>query len=465
MTPQKHNFPHWFFALYLLLLCWAPLPWGSDSGWALNLLSFSCFCLLALTVPLAFINDIDLAAKLKPYWWPLFLLGFVALWVSLQAIPLPDAVLELLSPATVDFNNLTGSELSTLSWEPGATQSQAVFSWALWTIFMLTVLLVDSPARARLLMSVIVFCGLFQALYGSFMTLSGIEYGFLEPKIRFEGVATGTFVSRNHLAGYLEMSLAVGIGLLVAQLNSKGSQGWRERLRRGIDTLLGPKMRLRIYLALMVIALVLTRSRMGNTAFFISLPLCGFLMMALQRRFHKGAIILFVSLILIDTLIVGQWFGFEEVAERLQQTSAESESRDEVIQDVQPMLQNHWLAGIGVGSFGSAYSLYKSPEVDIFAYLHMHNDYLEFALTLGMIGFIPLALLVLFSLYSSIQTLWKRHDQLAIGLAFAALMGMISLLIHSAVDLNLQIPSNGMLFVILLALACCARKLPREKQG
>lgn len=418
-----------------------------------------------LTLLAGILKNIDLLNKLRPYRWPLLLLGVVAVWITIQSVPLPLNVLQTLSPITVFYYTQVGLEPATISMEPGVTQMQAVFTCALWCMFALTVLLVDSAARVRTLMLVIVISGVSQALYGSFMTLSGLEYGFLEAKTTMRGVATGTYISRNHLAGYLEMCLAVGIGLLVSQLNKGGSRGWRDQLRRGIDTLLGPKMRLRIYLALMVIALVLTRSRMGNTAFFIALPLCGFLMMALQRKFNKGAIILFVSLILVDTLIVGQWFGFEEVAQRLQATSAETESRTEVNRDIIPMWQNHYLAGVGAGAFGGSYSLYKSPEVRIFNFLHAHNDYLELAITLGLIGFIPLCLLVLLALFRAVKTLYKRHDQLSIGLAFAALMGMVSLLIHSAVDFNLHIPANSLLFVVLLALAFLSLNLPREKHS
>ena len=79
------------------------------------------------------------------------------------------------------------------------------------------------------------------------------------------------------------MALAIGIGMLIAQLHQSGAESWREFVRRSVDTVLSRKFRLRLYLALMVIALVLTRSRMGNTAFFSSLLLCGLLGMVLQR--------------------------------------------------------------------------------------------------------------------------------------------------------------------------------------
>jgi hypothetical protein len=41
-------------------------------------------------------------------------------------------------------------------------------------------------------------------------------------------------------------------------------------------------------------------------------------------------------------------------------------------------------------------------------------------------------------------------------MGFAGFMGMLSLLIHSAVDFNLQIPANAMLFIAMLALPTIA---------
>jgi len=49
--------------------------------------------------------------------------------------------------------------------------------------------------------------GTFQAVFG---TLGAISEGTS---------ASGTFINRNHLAGYLEMTLAVGIGLLIADFS------------------------------------------------------------------------------------------------------------------------------------------------------------------------------------------------------------------------------------------------------
>ena len=43
-------------------------------------------------------------------------------------------------------------------------------------------------------------------------------------------------------------------------------------------------------------------------------------------------------------------------------------------------------------------------------------------------------------------------DPLMRGMAFACVMGVTAILIHSWVDFNLQIPANAVLFMVLLAL-------------
>jgi putative inorganic carbon (HCO3(-)) transporter len=126
-------------------------------------------------------------------------------------------------------------------------------------------------------------------------------------------------------------------------------------------------------------------------------------------------------------------------------------------------LQDYSLTGTGLGTFYSSYIPYKGDDVRGY-YDHAHNDILEFATTLGLIGYAPLVLLLLSSLIVAIQTLYKRRDQLAKGAAFAASMGIISLLIHSAVDFNLHIPANAMIFMVILALAWISNQLPRVRQ-
>jgi type IV secretory pathway VirB2 component (pilin) len=199
-----------------------------------------------------------------------------------RLIPLPATWVQAASPHAYEIYRsaaaATGSPeplQMTLSVDAHATVDYFLKMLAYGTVFCLTLLLVDTPRKLEILLKVLVFSGTLQAIYGSLMVLSGLEYGFFIKKFVGLGLATGTFINRNHLAGYLNLCLAAGIGLMIAKLGGEATHTWRQWLRSVTRLLLGEKARLRIYLIIMVIALVLTRSRMGNTAFFAGTLIVG----------------------------------------------------------------------------------------------------------------------------------------------------------------------------------------------
>jgi O-antigen ligase len=301
-----------------------------------------------------------------------------------------------------------------------------------------------------------VWCGVFQAFFAGAMMMSDVEQIAFLDKTFGRSSASGTFVNRNHLAGFLAMNLSIGIGMLMAQLHRHPAGNWREFLRRTIDTVLSRKFRLRLYLAIMVIGLVLTRSRMGNSAFFSGLLVCGVAGMVLQRRVTRNAVIFFVSLLLIDAYIVGNWFGVDEVVERLQNTSFEAEKRDEVAIDSFAMWRDHFWVGTGADTFFEAYVYggYMSP--DSLHYRHAHNDYLEIGTGFGFVGFVLLGTAVVTSLWQALLAQRRCRSRVRQGLGFASAMGITVILIHSFADFNLHITANSLWFVVLLAFAWVA---------
>jgi O-antigen ligase len=156
-------------------------------------------------------------------------------------------------------------------------------------------------------------------------------------------------------------------------------------------------------------------------------------------------------------MIVGNFFGIEEVAQRLQETSIDSEIRDEVARDTLVMVRDYPLTGTGAGSFYSTYPMYDSGSFGFGFVKHVHNDYLEFASNLGLPAFGLLGFCVLASLWHSIRAQLRRRDRLMQGMGFAASMAIVALLIHSIVDFNLHIPANAATFMVILALSWISR--------
>ena len=426
------------FVLFCALLVWIPIPLGSMRPWAQGIIE--------VWIALLMLGWLFLYVKGRVCISPVLYrcrYFFVLLFVWILYL-----VAQLILGNRIDASNQGLFFLADLH----LAIEKFLLSTAYCLLFFLTIAVCNTRQRIKLLMAVIVFSGLFQAVYGSLMTLSGLEYHFFMKKWSYIGVATGTFINRNHYAAYLVMCLAVGIGLMISQLVSGESLNLRGRLRNTFQLLLSPKVRLRLYLVMMVIALVLTRSRMGNTAFFASLFACGGIALLLSRHATRAMVVFLVSIIVIDILIVGAWFGIDKVAERLENTSAIAETRDEVNEYGYEQWQDNFLTGAGLGAFPSTFPQYRGYDIPGL-YYHAHNDHLQFAVEVGLFGLVILAFISFSSLLAAIIGQYRRRDPLMRGVSFASMLGITAMLIHATVEFNFQIPANAGMFMVLMALA------------
>ncbi|MBT3144140.1 O-antigen ligase family protein [Neptunomonas phycophila] len=368
----------------------------------------------------------------------------------------PVTALLLLAQLVIALQLLAGTTISRSD-----TLYQLLLGFGYLAFYLTALLVIDSPKRLKTTLYIVVASGTFQAIYGGWMTLSGSEYLFILAKEHYLGTATGTFINRNHFAGYLVLCLSLGIGLMLANLSSTPISGMKDLARKTLSALLSHKILIRAALAVMVIGLVLSHSRMGNSSFFIALTVTAFIYLITQR-FSRQAIVLFVSLLVIDLFIVGAFFGVNKVVDRLSETSASTESRDEVNRYTYQLFKDNVIIGTGAGSFATAFPAYREKDITIF-YDHTHNDYLEFLSDRGVLGVLPLATCVLLSLITGSKTLIRRKSHLMKGTAFGCIMSTIALAIHSTVDFNLYILANAASFMLVLALIQVSSTLNTSK--
>jgi hypothetical protein len=387
------------YCYFLAVLAWAPLPLASNRDWSTELLAHLLLVGLAVAVVLLVIGQLRVTPALRRAWPAIGALVAVQLWVALQ--------LKL-----------------GISVAPESTGMALLLGCSLVAAFVLVLLLVDSRERVLFTARVMVWCGVFQAFFAGAMMMSDVEQVALLDKTFIRNRATGTYINPNHLAGFLEMSLAIGIGMLVAQLHRHPAHNWREFFRRTIDTLL---------------------SRM------------------LQQRVTRNAVIFFLSLLVIDLYIVGNWFGVDELVERLQDANLQEDKRGVVAMDSVVMWRDHFWVGTGADTFFQAYidGGYKSP--DSLHYRHAHNDYLEIGSGFGFIGFSLLGIAVVTSLRQAMLAQRRRGSRVLQGLGFGSMMGIVSILIHSFADFNLHITANCLWFVVILAFGWVAAFVPNGR--
>ena len=457
----------WVFKGLLALLFWAPLPLGSNRTWAVGVLLVWVSLLLAGTAFAWRGHGEQAFARLRRFRLPLILLAAMTLLALLQTLALPVALVSALSPEAANVQQ--GMAQMYLSLDVYQSRRMAALCFVYLGAFLLTVLAVRSAGRQERLARLLVWSGVFQAVLGAVLFSFGARYRIFYFDIAHTRVI-GSFVYHNSAAGYLVMCLSMGIGLMLGRLGGgTGFAGWRHRLSAALTFMLSGKMRLRLMLVIMVVALVLTRSRMGNASFLVALLVVGAMTIFLARRMAPATIVLIASLLIIDIVIIGGWVGIEKVVQRLENTELTEaaggreesvEARTEAGRLAIGVVEDFPWLGTGGGSFYSSFMRYRTPRL---GYLdHTHNDYVEVAADFGLIGLALLGGLVVASLWTALRVLARRRSYLPRGIAFGAAMAMVALAIHSAVDFNLQIPANALTMVVILAMAWISDRLPSQ---
>ncbi len=443
--------------MFLLLLVWIPVPLGSNFPLAWSGLEITVYSLVLAWLVLWAGGRVEAPPALAAARLPLVILGAWILEQAVYVAPLPRSWVETLSSEAARVHGLvdalgTAGGAITLSVDPNASQVALLKTLAYGGVFFLTLALVNSRARIRLLAGVLVYSALAHSVYAVLLHLSGSQTEFFDAPISHGAQASGFFVNRNHFAGYLEMTLAIGIGLLIAGLSDRRAESWKQFARHTLEWVLSPKMVLRLSLCVLVIALTTTHSRMGNIAFFSSLLVAGVIGLVLSRHATRNTVVLLASLVIIDLMIVGSWFGVERLVQRIEQTTTqEVVGRETPAAHTLAVLERYPVFGMGPGTFYVAFEPYR-PEAVVDYYDFTHNDYAQFAAESGLLGFGLIGGFVVLTLLAALRAHGVRRDPLMRGISFACIMGVIAILIHSTADFNLQIPSNAVYFMVLLAL-------------
>jgi O-antigen ligase len=442
---------------------------GSNRTWAIGLLLIFAVVVLLVSV-VAWRKHLDAAGqRLAQFKWPLGLLAAMMTLNWLQVTPLPASWVQLLSPVAAQAQQ--PAAWMTLSVDVFQTRMMGVLAFTYFAVFLVAIMTVRSAQRLDRLAMVLVISGVAQTVLGAVLFSLKAEYRIFYTQVSHSRMI-GTFVYHNNMAGYLCLCLSVGVGLMLARISeqSKLAMTWKAKVVNALEFVLSPKMRLRLLLVVMVIGLVLTRSRMGNAAFFTALLVVGSVAIVLARKTAPKTMALIASLVIIDVLVVGTWVGLEKVVERIQETelsvadggkSESIEARTEAARTALALVKDFPLVGSGGGSFYNVFLSYRTPEYGYSYVDHTHNDYVEIAADYGFVGLGILGSLVALTLWKTLQVLAKRRSTLPRGVAFGVAMAIVGLLMHSTVDFNLQIPANALTITVVLAMGWLAHALPR----
>jgi O-antigen ligase len=376
-------------------------------------------------------------------------------------LPFPGNILSHLSP--VRFQTLTAARVlidspsawQTLSYEPRVALAWWVFLLSLCLYFVVVRSLCAERKILKRIVWVTMGVALIEALYGLIQalvpTLGVLWVDYVQA---YMGDARGTFINRNHFAGFIEMVWPLALGFTMAQ--GGWGQGYTlktifasERLNRQALQALG--------IVVLLLALLFSRSRAGIVGASM-----GFLTFILLTRTGSKGMPRYTWLLLVGIVgmlvIYSMTIGVGPIADRFL-TLGEGDSRLNFWQDSLHIIKDHPF-GIGLRNYEKVFPVYNLSNLSDKMVDHAHNDYLQLLIEAGWIGFVAvLSGFLIFMVKSAyrIKHMNPHKDPLRFFLAVGAFSGLISMAFHSFFDFNLQIPANCVYFVTLMAILCsCA---------
>src|SRR5260221_2665930 len=214
-----------------LLVALSPLPFGAVQPAA----TAALVCVTAALGALWMVERARRGRPPLPWSDPLLLAGALfALFAAAQIVALPPAALAAISPRAAALRAAyepgasvapAASAWRPLSLNPFATRQAAARFIACLVAALITIELCGRKTTQRLLASARVAGGVVPSAFGLAEFFSGRQQIFGYAKKYYTDVATGTFINRNHFAGYLAMTLPMAIALAASVLGPQGTAG------------------------------------------------------------------------------------------------------------------------------------------------------------------------------------------------------------------------------------------------
>ncbi|WP_447754612.1 O-antigen ligase family protein [Sphingopyxis fribergensis] len=403
---------------------------------------------------------------------PLILLSALTLWMAVQLVPMPPSI----------WQGLAGRELivaaDALLGQPGLWRPISLTPSETWSsLLAMTVPLAALLVAARLgpedlarVLQALVFIAVASALLGLLQIVSGAGSPAFLYRITNTGSMVGLFANRNHHAVFQACTIIFAAALLRDEL-----------MRRQQRTLI--QLGLAGATVLCAIMTMLIGSRAGLAAGAAAFVL-GYTMLlpawrsrpareghrrpSSTRATWASNWLLVIPPLMLAALFATIWF----FADRSTSLSRVADNR--VAEDlrvlawptIQQMVETHWVAGAGFGSFPAVYRIFEADALLQPAYFnHAHNDWVEILITGGL----PFALIVVAAIIwfaraaarGGLQKLVKGHRG-DYRLPVIAAVGVLAA--ASLVDYPLRMPSLQAMLVILATLFACPGSATAQRE-
>ncbi len=354
------------------------------------------------------------------------------------------------SVSSVEAGGLSVAPVETLSLDPYATRFVLIQISALLVYFAAALAFIDTPRRFRVVVNTIIVFGFLLAIFGLIQSFTSPTKIYWVRENR-QSTPFGPFINRHHFAGYMELVLALPLGILFS-----GAVSNDKRLLYAFAA------------ALMGLGLIMTNSRGGIIALLAEVVFLVIVsgikrksgaetdpVAARSARLRAAMVRAGLAFALVFMLFTGVlFFGGEDVLSRFVGTVNSADpttGRAHFWATTLHIIRDHPLLGVGLGAYGVAYTQYDTRN-GLFRIEQAHNDYLETLANAGVVGAV-LGLFFIVWLFRMGFARRETEDNFRRGVTTGALAGCFAVLVHSFFDFTLHTTSNALLFLVAVALA------------
>lgn len=396
---------------------------------------------------------------------PLLLLLALGGWMLVQLIPLPLGLWSALPGRAAIAANDQLAGLGAI-WRP-ITLSPAKTMNALGSLVVpITGLLlygIQRDSDRHKILPMILILASATALMGAAqkaMGGGGPLYFYAQTNL---GEAVGLFANRNHNAVFLATTLLVG-GYLFSE---------RRRLKTGGAASIKPMLIAGACL-LVISMLLINASRAGLLIGMLAIGLGVALYLAGGQREHDGhargvplkAWLPVAGVIIVSMIGAAILFANAASFDRLVSLSIAEESRTQVFPQIVAMARDHWFLGAGFGSFEYVYREYEVSQFLRADYLNnAHDDWLQWIIEGGLPAILIALGFAAWLVRAGLEHWRVRANNAPRTQMVAMALGvLLLLLLASALDYPLRVPSM-MLYAILMVALVADPPAPMTKKA
>jgi O-antigen ligase len=250
----------------------------------------------------------------------------------------------------------------------------------------------------------------------------------------------GTYAVKNHFAGLLEMALPFPAVYVFSVFHRAPPRGYMDTPVVGRMVLGGGLA------ALLATGIMISLSRGGLVAAMTSVLVMAAVATNWKMPMHRKVATACVFLLLAAAALF--YLTPMTLIERFAQHN--TAGRFSVWSEALGVIAQYPIAGCGLGGFESAFLRFKKIE-GVVLVDYAHNDYLQSLAELGIIGFLPVALLI----GSVARRMMRISDEASDirWLGIACLGSLTAIVVHSAMDFNLYVAANAAVLAWICGMA------------